>query len=248
MKQGRGREGDLASHEHFHFHLNGIGIKESCVVGFHISHFITISKWAESTFWWFSSLLLWGNFFLLCLICYFMSRSATKVERQPKLFFVSTSATTTTLQTASVCYSTSGAPSAACTGRRKRSINIDGVPLADVKPSQLNQEVQTSQDAKLDREGRFLLYWITTTSISTSTSYTTTIKISAATCTPAVNIGWGICWYSTRLIMLFLFVLFDWYIFWNPWHISLFLLIYSLFNVGPANIDREFYKGCLFGY
>ena len=44
MKQGRGREGDLASHEHFHFHLNGIGIKESCVVGFHISHFITISK------------------------------------------------------------------------------------------------------------------------------------------------------------------------------------------------------------
>jgi len=60
MKQGRGREGDLASHEHFHFHLNGIGIKESCVVGFHISHFITISKWAESAFWWFSSLLLWG--------------------------------------------------------------------------------------------------------------------------------------------------------------------------------------------
>ena len=177
-----------------------------------------------------------------------MSRSATKVERQPKLFFVSTSATTTTLQTASVCYSTSGAPTAACTGRRKRSINIDGVPLADVKPSQLNQEVQSSQDAKLDREGRFLLYWITTTSISTSTSYTTTIKISAATCTPAVNIGWSICWYSTKLIMLFLFVLFDWYIFWNPWHISLFLLILSLINVGLANIDRELYKGCLFGY
>merc|ERR1712223_292784 len=129
------------------------------------------------------------------LVVFFLAAvgSATKVERQPKLFFVSTSATTTTLQTASVCYSTSGAPSAACTGRRKRSINIDGVPLADVKPSQLNQEVQTSQDAKLDREGRFLLYWITTTSISTSTSYTTTIKISAATCTPAVNIGWGIC-------------------------------------------------------
>merc|ERR1719400_777191 len=63
-------------------------------------------------------------------------------------------------------------------GRRKRSIKIDGVPLADVKPSQLNQEVQSSQDAKLDREGRFLLYWITTTSISTSTSFTTTISIS----------------------------------------------------------------------
>ena len=193
MKQGRGREGDLASHEHFHFHLNGIGIKESCVVGFHISHFITISKWAESAFSWFSSLLLWGNFFLLCLICYFMSRSATIVERQPKLFFVSTSATTTTLQTASVCYSTSGAPTAACTGRRKRSINIDGVPLADVKPSQLNQEVQSSQDAKLDREGRFLLYWITTTSISTSTSFTTTISISGKIVCTASGSAVNIC-------------------------------------------------------
>ena len=186
---------------------------------------------------------------LLSLIWYhLMSRSSTNVERQPKLFFVSTSSTTSTLQTASVCYATSGTPSGTCTGRRKRSIKIDGVPLADVKPSQLNQEVQSSQDAKLDREGRFLLYWITTTSISTSTSYTTTIKISAATCTPAVNIGWSICWYSTKLIMLFLFVLFDWYIFWNPWHISLFLLILSLINVGLANIDRELYKGCLFGY
>ena len=68
IKQGRGREGDLASHEHFHFHLNSIGIKESCVSGFHISHFITISKWAESAFWWFSSLLLWGNFF--CCVWY----------------------------------------------------------------------------------------------------------------------------------------------------------------------------------
>ena len=131
-----------------------------------------------------------------------MSRSATKVERQPKLFFVSTSATTTTLQTASVCYSTSGAPSAACTGRRKRSINIDGVPLADVKPSQLNQEVQTSQDAKLDREGRFLLYWITTTSVSTSTSFTTTVSISGKViCTTSGIPGVTVCgkwfwWFS----------------------------------------------------
>ena len=183
---------------------------------------------------------------LITLNC--RSAAGDEVARKPKLFFVSTSSTTTTLQTASLCYATSGTSIGTCTGRKRRSINIEGVPLAAVQPSQLNQEVQSSQEDQLDREGRFLLYWITTTSISTSTSYTTTIKISAATCTPAVNIGWGICWYSTRLIMLFLFVLFDWYIFWNPWHISLFLLIYSLFNVGPANIDREFYKGCLFGY
>merc|ERR1712088_232586 len=131
------------------------------------------------------------NLLVVCFLAAISVGSSTNVERQPKLFFVSTSSTTSTLQTASVCYATSGAPSGTCTGRRKRSIKIDGVPLADVKPSQLNQEVQSSQDAKLDREGRFLLYWITTTSISTSTSYTTTIKISAAT--PAVNIGWSIC-------------------------------------------------------
>merc|ERR1712012_1490840 len=83
----------------------------------------------------------------------------------------------------SVCYVTSGTPTT-CTGRKRRSIKIDGAQLADVKPSQLNQEVQSSQkEAEKHREGRFLLYWITTTSISTSTSYTTTISVSAIECT-----------------------------------------------------------------
>merc|ERR1711993_70190 len=101
-----------------------------------------------------------------------------EVARKPKLFYVSTSATTTTLNTASVCYVTSGTITTACTGRRRRSVNIQAVPLADVKPSQLSQPFQLSQEVqssekemKNNREGRFLLYWITTTSISTSTSY-----------------------------------------------------------------------------
>ena len=130
-------------------------------------------------------MLLLGKVFTLVLpLLISFSRSSTKVERQPKLFFVSTSATTSTLQTASICYITSGATITTCTGRRRRSIKIDGAQLADVKPSQLNQEVQSSQKAaSQDREGRFLLYWITTTSISTSTSYTTTISVSAIECT-----------------------------------------------------------------
>merc|ERR1719288_300969 len=121
------------------------------------------------------------------------SAAGDEVARQPKLFFVSTSSTTSTLQTASVCYATSGTPSGTCTGRRKRSIKIDGVPLADVKPSQLNQEVQSSQDAKLDREGRFLLYWIPTTSISTSPSFTTTISISGIIVCTASGSAVNIC-------------------------------------------------------
>merc|ERR1712107_797948 len=74
------------------------------------------------------------------------SAAGDEVARKPKLFFVSTSSTTTTLQTASLCYATSGTTIGTCTGRKRRSINIEGVSLADVKPSQLNQEVQSSQE------------------------------------------------------------------------------------------------------
>merc|ERR1711910_217007 len=108
-----------------------------------------------------------------------------EVVRKPKLFFVSTSATTSTLQTLSLCYVSTATP-VACSGRKRRSISselveseMDGME-PDVQPSTMNREV----DGKplQDREGRFLLYWITTTSISTS--FTTTYTISSVTCTP----------------------------------------------------------------
>ena len=115
----------------------------------------------------------------------FRCAAGDEVARKPRLFFVSTSSTTTTLQTQSICYITSGTTITTCTGRKRRSIKIDVAQhAADVKPSQLNQKVQSSQkEAEKHREGRFLLYWITTTSISTSTSYTTTISVSAIECT-----------------------------------------------------------------
>ena len=115
----------------------------------------------------------------------FRCAAGDEVARKPRLFFVSTSSTTTTLQTQSICYVTSGTTITTCTGRKRRSIKIDVAQhAADVKPSQLNQKVQSSQkEAEKHREGRFLLYWITTTSISTSTSYTTTISVSAIECT-----------------------------------------------------------------
>ena len=114
----------------------------------------------------------------------FRCAAGDEVARKPRLFFVSTSSTTTTLQTQSICYVTSGTTITTCTGRKRRSIKIDGAQHADVNPSQLTQEVHSSQkEAEKHREGRFLLYWITTTSISTSTSYTTTISVSAIECT-----------------------------------------------------------------
>merc|ERR1711993_103890 len=99
------------------------------------------------------------------------------VVRQPKLFFVSTSATTSTLQTLSICYISTAAPSA-CAGRKRRSISLEPVeskrrsisldgmePDGAVQPSTIDREVdgETLQDEATGRDGRFLLYWITTT-------------------------------------------------------------------------------------
>ena len=121
-------------------------------------------------------------------------RSAKQhVERHPKLFFVSTSSTTSTLSTASLCYVTYTGFTGTCSGRKRRAINFDGASVdeSEFKPSQLKEDVQSSMEKNsLDGQGRFLLYWITTTSISTSTSFTTTFTVSSALCTPA---GASIC-------------------------------------------------------
>merc|ERR1711909_10600 len=109
-------------------------------------------------------------------------------------FFVSTSATTSTLQTASICYLTSAAGTVVCTGRKRRTIDMDDVqPKGAVQASTLKREVEgesvqqaeSSSNMNEKREGRFLLYWITTTSISTSNSFTTAFTISSVLCTPA---------------------------------------------------------------
>merc|ERR1712203_684927 len=115
-----------------------------------------------------------------------------EVARKPKLFFVSTSATTSTLQTASICYVTSDSI-LTCTGRKRRTISLDGMePEGAVQPSTFKREVEgesvkqdeVSSKGNGNREGRFLLYWIPTTSISTSTSFTITYSVSSAECTP----------------------------------------------------------------
>ena len=116
-----------------------------------------------------------------------------EVARKPKLFFVSTSATTTTLQTLSICYVSSSSVTT-CSGRKRRAITMDGdMSLKDAASVELEPS-QREQDASApaidgSREGRFLLYWITTTSISTSTSFTTTYSVSSALCTaPGSNV------------------------------------------------------------
>merc|ERR1711978_17668 len=69
---------------------------------------------------------------LVVLLTVAAGSAEDEVARKPKLFFVSTSATTTTLQTLSVCYYTSGSLTT-CTGRKRRAIDVEGVMLSDVK-------------------------------------------------------------------------------------------------------------------
>merc|ERR1739843_16471 len=54
-----------------------------------------------------------------------------EVARKPKLFFVSTSATTSTLQTAFVCYVTSAAPFLSADGRRGEPSPLTGWNLKE---------------------------------------------------------------------------------------------------------------------
>merc|ERR1712216_429708 len=129
---------------------------------------------------------------LVVLLTVAAGSAEDEVARKPKLFSVSTSATTTTLQTLSICYVSSNVIST-CGKRRRRSINIDGLTPEDAAPVDLepSQREQAMSAPALhgSREGRFLLYWITTTSISTSTSFTTTYSISSALCTaPGANL------------------------------------------------------------
>merc|ERR1712046_559411 len=59
-----------------------------------------------------------------------------EVVRNPKLFFVSTSATTSPLQTASICYLSSNAALGTCTGRKRRAITSFSEIETEVQPKQ----------------------------------------------------------------------------------------------------------------
>ena len=111
--------------------------------------------------------------------------------RKPRFFFVTTSSVTSTFETASVCYVTT-TNTGTCTGRKKRSMfrraRLPGDTVLPSQPTRENElessEAEPSSPMLDGREGRFLLYWITTTSRSISTSYTTTYSVSDVKCTP----------------------------------------------------------------
>ena len=154
---------------------------------------------------------MWKITFLL--IAAIATINASELEtvnhRDPKLFFVSsstsTSITTTTslLSTSFTCYFLTSVNYLTCPGRKKRASWINDNALTDIaletpiKISRAERDVDATniQSAKTptsdnQREAKFAWYYMTTTvtslstSTSTSTTYTATISISLQTCTP----------------------------------------------------------------
>merc|ERR1711935_392144 len=105
-------------------------------------------------------------------------------QRTPRLFLVSTQATTSTLSTNTVCFTTGAAAATTC-AKRRRAISIEGLgelaSQGQIEPS----EVEPSSSQREGRLANGLLYWITTTSTSTLSSFTSTVSIATLECTPA---------------------------------------------------------------
>merc|ERR1712133_320065 len=122
-------------------------------------------------------------FCLLCVI-FCISGASREAGRKPRLFLVSTSSTTLTVTTASVCYKTkdSNTGTGICTGRKKKRSIQRVENMEDEIVDTSRSELESDDD--IGRNGRFFLYWITTTSISTTTSYTTTFRVTDVVCSP----------------------------------------------------------------
>merc|ERR1712113_660556 len=86
--------------------------------------------------------------------------------RDPKLFFVSSSSTTSTISTSTLCYSTINSAATTCPGRKKKRAIMEAIdhdtPVEADKVSSLESGMEEVESAN-QRQGKFLLYWLTTT-------------------------------------------------------------------------------------
>merc|ERR1711915_397024 len=104
-------------------------------------------------------------------------------SRLGKMFLVSSSTSISTISTTTYCYATNTVTTA-CGKRRKRAIHfVEGMEEDDVESGELYpskvRELQSSEvDQDSPRDPRFVMYWMTTTSTSLTTSFTATTTIS----------------------------------------------------------------------
>merc|ERR1711894_50959 len=122
-------------------------------------------------------------------------------ERSKRLFFVSATSSTSTLITGFTCY-ISAAALVTRKKRRKRSYledSIDEQPQSSVEeainPARIQSLTDSDESAYIEagmkeadakqRQGKFLIYWLTTTSVIMETSYSNTQTLASIQCTPS---------------------------------------------------------------
>merc|ERR1719483_7350 len=122
------------------------------------------------------------------------------ISREPRLFLVSSTTSTTILSTSTVCYVQSVTAQAMLTcKKKKRSLNLNISPIYSLpsdgsiqpRPSLRDEDLSPSGEVPdieagvQGREGKFLQYWITTTLTSSTTAFTATSSLASLICTPA---------------------------------------------------------------
>ena len=111
-------------------------------------------------------------------------RTSLSFSRSPKLFYISTTSTTSTLSTTTVCFVSNTTPVVCPAGKRKRKALAEpSLDEDDINPTSVTylSELQSGEG----RSGRLALYWKTTTLTSTSTTYTTSSTLASLSCTPS---------------------------------------------------------------
>merc|ERR1712014_29749 len=97
--------------------------------------------------------------------------------------------------TSTVCFVSTATGFTTCKKRKRRNILADAIadeevniqPDSPLEKEETDTEIESgAEDAETSRrDGRFLLYWLTTTSTSTTTILTATGTIAKLACTPA---------------------------------------------------------------
>merc|ERR1719297_580593 len=110
------------------------------------------------------------------------AESQAEASRKPKLFYVTTKSSTSTLSTFSICFVSSDAAPVTCKRRKKRA-GLNSEPLIEGEQEKINiapSEVQSGLDSDQEqRNAKFLVYWLTTTSTSFSTVYSATSTLAS---------------------------------------------------------------------
>merc|ERR1719232_145206 len=139
-------------------------------------------------------------FLLISFSILINAKDETSKARTPKIFYVSTSETSTTLSTHTICYVSSTA-NTQCGRKKRRSLEMIQKLKDDeleIRASSVDVEEEEQEEQAEDllernpalqgsneRDPRFQIYWLTTTKTFTSTSITGTYSLASINCTPA---------------------------------------------------------------